>query len=53
MLIAMDDELGNIFTQGNTVVAFLLSKPLVRKVVLVDDDILPLRQEIEDDDENT
>ena len=53
VLIAMDDEFGNIFTQGNTVVAFLLSKPLVKEVVLVDDDILPLRQEIEDDDENT
>ena len=52
VLMAMDNQFGNIFTQGNTGVAFLLSKPLVREVVLVDDDILlPLRQEIGDDDE--
>lgn len=51
VLMALDDQFANTFTQGITGVAFLLSRPLVREVVLVDDDILPLRQEIGDDDE--
>lgn len=42
LLKDLDAQFNNIFVNGTTGVAFLVSKPLVREVVLVDDDIPPL-----------
>ncbi len=48
----LDAQFNNIFSNGTTGVAFLVSKPLVRQVVLVDDDDdLPLIGDAGVDDE--
>lgn len=39
VLTSIDDEFDNVFSRGITGVAFILSKPLVKYVPLVDDDI--------------
>ncbi|RYH10726.1 hypothetical protein EON65_39355 [archaeon] len=39
VLTALDPEFDGAFTAGHTGVAFLVTKPLVREVVLVDDDV--------------
>lgn len=39
VLNAIDNEFAQVFSLGITGVAFLVSKPLVREVLLVDDDI--------------
>ena len=47
----LDAQFNNIFLNGTTGLAFLVSKPLVREVVLVDDDVPPLAADAGGDEE--
>jgi hypothetical protein len=38
ILIEIDEYLNNIFAKGHTGIAFLVTRPLVREVVLQDED---------------
>jgi hypothetical protein len=55
LLKHLDGQFGNIFSNGTTGVAFLVSKPLVREVVLVDDDDVlrePLTEDGDDEEQD-
>ena len=51
LLTSLDAQLNNIFTNGVTGVSFLVTKPLARAAVLVEDNVPPPEQQITHDDE--
>jgi hypothetical protein len=49
LLNGLDAEFNGIFSQGLTGVAFLVTKPLAREVVLVDDGDVPLIEPVDEE----
>jgi hypothetical protein len=52
ILTVIDAQFENIFTNGTTGVSFLVTKPLVREVVLGDEVVLIEDEELDDQEEN-